>query len=373
MSTHVVTGGTGFVGAALILELLEQTDADILCLVRPEKGDIDARLYRVLKKAASAYGYDRHILAQAQRRCYALTGDVRAYLCGYSPTDLQNGVEQFWHCAASLKYEEENEQEIIETNVRGTQHALHLAQRLQARSFQYVSTAYVAGKRSGLIREELLKGHEVNNLYEASKLQAEYLVAQSTGVQTRIFRPSAIVGHSQTYAVSGTFTGFYGLAQNVLRLGILSRIQGEDHVAETLRVCLDPACPMNVIPVDVVAQQMVRIAGSSSTASIFHITNATPPTLATILYPILRLVDVKEPMFVREKTDFTALDHLMDQAMDYFNGYVVGRKVFDRSQSNQALGDDRAGDMFVDEPLIERYVRWYLPVLFASQPSLSHA
>lgn len=365
MGIHLVTGGTGFVGAALILELLQQTDADILCLVRPEKGDIDTRLYQSLRNAAVAYGYDRRIMALAQKRCSALTGNLNASLCGYAPTSTLGAVEQFWHCAASLKYEPEHQREIYETNVYGTQRALELARRLHVQSFNYISTAYVAGKRSGLVREELLEGHATNNMYEDSKLAAEHAVAAITEFHARIFRPSIVVGHSQTCAVSGSFTGFYALMQNVSKLGVLSRLQMGASTAPTLHLCVDPTCPMNVIPVDAVAQQIVRIALSSSNASIFHITNSTPPPLRMLLSPIFRAGGVKEHVFVSSKNDFTALDHLLDLAMDFFSAYTTGAKLFDRSQSNAALGDDRAGDFPVDEAMIENYIRWYLPILLS--------
>jgi thioester reductase-like protein len=32
---HAVAGATGFVGRALVLRLLDRTDADVVCLVRP--------------------------------------------------------------------------------------------------------------------------------------------------------------------------------------------------------------------------------------------------------------------------------------------------------------------------------------------------
>ncbi len=51
---HMVTGGTGFIGSCIILELLRQTDAEIICLVRPGKEPVESRLKKALKAAAHA-------------------------------------------------------------------------------------------------------------------------------------------------------------------------------------------------------------------------------------------------------------------------------------------------------------------------------
>jgi nucleoside-diphosphate-sugar epimerase len=61
----------------------------------------------------------------------------------------------------------------------------------------HVSTAFVAGNRDGVVREdELLTGHGFVTPYEASKHQAERLVhdwAQRTGGRVTIYRPSVLV------------------------------------------------------------------------------------------------------------------------------------------------------------------------------------
>jgi thioester reductase-like protein len=370
MTVHVITGGTGFVGAAIILELLCQTDADVLCLVHSEKNDdIDARLYQALHKAAQAYGYDRHIIDLAQKRCSALAGDLNIPYCGCAPSTALGPVEHFWHCAASLKYEDEYQEEIYGTNVLGTQHALDLAMRLHAQCFNYISTAYVAGKRSGVIREELFdEGHEFNhNYYERSKCQAELLVAHTTDFQTHIFRPSTVVGHSRTYAVSGRLTGPYLLAQ---RLGKLKEVLAYWRVGNLLteppRLCADPQCSLNMIPVDLVARQAVFIARSSPTPSVFHLTNATPPTIGTLITSILRVLEFKAPVFVSSREDFTMLDEQMAQIMDFFTPYLVGQQSFDRSRSNAVLGDEHAGEVPLDETMLERYIRWSTSLLPAA-------
>jgi thioester reductase-like protein len=33
MGVHIITGGTGFIGSAIVLELLRQTDIEMVCIV----------------------------------------------------------------------------------------------------------------------------------------------------------------------------------------------------------------------------------------------------------------------------------------------------------------------------------------------------
>jgi male sterility protein len=75
MSTHVVTGGTGFIGSAIILELLRQTDVEIISIVRSGTRTAEDRLYNALEKAGRAYDYDECFLQAAKKRCHVITGD----------------------------------------------------------------------------------------------------------------------------------------------------------------------------------------------------------------------------------------------------------------------------------------------------------
>jgi thioester reductase-like protein len=60
--THLITGGTGFVGSAVILELLRQTDADVVAVVRPAAGAPRQRLVEALGHAAAMYEADDELL-----------------------------------------------------------------------------------------------------------------------------------------------------------------------------------------------------------------------------------------------------------------------------------------------------------------------
>jgi thioester reductase-like protein len=74
--------------------------------------------------------------------------------------------------AGSLKFQPgDTDNEPWQTNVDGTRHLLELCQDLGIREFHHVSTAYVAGLRDGLVRENDLDiGQRWGNVYEESKV-----------------------------------------------------------------------------------------------------------------------------------------------------------------------------------------------------------
>lgn len=283
-AAHFVTGATGFVGSNLVLELLAQAKTEIYSLVRPWSESPQTRLETALRRAARAAGHGNSLDRVISTRCHAVEGDIQSANCGVHERRLPR-LDQFWHLAASLRFEERYAEEIYQANMDGTRNALALARRCGLeRYFNYVSTAYVAGCRTGLITEEVTSGHETNNHYESNKVQAEMLVSGETSLSTRIYRPSIVIGHSRTRAVASGFTGLYGCMRRALRLSqIMQRLQEGLAEKTDLRVYAEPDARMNLIPVDVVARQMVRISSSNAEAKVCHITNPTPQPSVTWL------------------------------------------------------------------------------------------
>lgn len=370
-TVHLVTGGTGFVGSSIILELLQQTDAEVIGIVRPGTTSADARLQQALQKAAVTYGYDEAIIQSIKERCRAIAGDVCEAYCGVDPHAFST-VTQFWHCAASLRYEDRYAEEISQINIEGTRHALALAQRIGIYDyFNYMSTAYVAGKQGGVIVEELHPTLVTNNHYEASKQKAESLVAQTKDFAGRIFRPSVVIGHSQNFAVASGFSGLYGFMRKLLQFrGAMSRVQEGLLTKEALRLRVDSEALLNLIPVDIVAQQAVRISKSSTPATIFHLTNATPPTVSEFLMVLFHELDLKDPLCVETKDQFSWIDKKLDQGITFYQSYLVASKHFERKNTDAALGDPGAGDYILDTHTLLSFFRWYLDLLAIQRPRL---
>jgi nucleoside-diphosphate-sugar epimerase len=373
LSIHMVTGGTGFIGSAVILELLQQTDVEVVCLVRTGNQPVEERLHLALEAAGRAYGYEDYFLQAAKKRCHAIPGNVSVPSCGITGT-FPERVEQFWHCAASLQYEDRYKEEIYATNLEGTRHALALARSLHISDhFNYISTAYVAGRRTGLIREQIMPTNDTNNHYEASKVEAEAAVMSERAFPTRILRPGVVMGHSRTYAVANSFTGVYGFMRKLLQFkGVMSRVQEGLLSREALRICADPDAPMNLVPIDLVARQAVQIACSASTEKVFHLTGVNPPTISEILFLLFEEVGLKQPELSESRAYFSWIDKKFDQGITFYSSYLVSPKTFDRTHTDAVVGKRwaDAGDFLINREALLAYFRWYLDLLVATRPRL---
>jgi thioester reductase-like protein len=358
VSTHLVTGATGFVGAAIVLELLAQTRDRIVVLARPGAKTAESRFAEALSGAAEAYAATVDVPA-ALARCRVVAGDVAAEGCGVTSASI-GPVTQVWHSAASLRYEDRYADEIRRTNVEGTRRVLELAAELGAESFNHVSTAYVAGRRTGIIREQPMDDGEVNNHYERSKVDAESIVRSAFGPRVRIFRPSIVVGHSRTLEAT-TFTGFYGFVRQLVQFrGMVNRMHAGLLERKPLRLRVDPEALINLVPIDAVAREAVTIARSSVSDGVYHLTNPSPPRIDIAVNAIFDTLALPRPIFVREASELEWLDARFDERLDFYRSYITADRRFDRSRTDAALGGKRGDDTVYDAAGIQALGRWYL-------------
>ena len=200
--TILLTGATGFLGGRLVSELLQrQKEARLALLVRDRAGQPASE-----RVAALVPPGDRD-------RVDVYAGDVSLPNCGLAPevySRLAASVTRVIHSAATVRFDHTLE-EAREINVEGTRRMLDFAAAApRLRSLTYVGTAYVAGLRTGLVREdELAVGQGYRNTYEQTKAEAEALVrSRLDRLPGVILRPSIIVGDSQT-GVTTSFKMLY--------------------------------------------------------------------------------------------------------------------------------------------------------------------
>ncbi|HEY1357818.1 MAG TPA: SDR family oxidoreductase [Thermoleophilaceae bacterium] len=254
----LLTGFPGFIGRRLANRLAED-GASLVALVEPRMAD-------AARKAAPE-GVE------------VLEGDITEQRLGLSDSDwdrLAAELTTVFHLAAvyDLAVPAEIAQRV---NVDGTGNVLELCVACEKlERLNYVSTAYVAGARSGVVYEhELSLGQRFKNHYESTKFQAEVWVREEMNrVPTTIYRPAIVVGDSRT-GETQKFDGPYFM----LRVVSVS----ERHNIPLAQFGRAEA-PFNVVPVDFVVDALVA-AGSEPEAvnQTLHLVDPEPVTAVELL------------------------------------------------------------------------------------------
>lgn len=366
-NAHLITGATGFVGSAIAIELLQKTQGAIMCLVRPKQGESSqGRLLRTLHYLVELYALPKTIHKEIDTRCFALEGDLTGDLSGVSK-QVKLPIQHVWHSAASLDYEERFAAEIHRINVDGTRSVLELAKTLKAEYFNHVSTSYVAGSNRGTIQETLTDIETPNNTYEASKILGEKMVHNTVGIKTRIFRPSIVVGHSATLGVL-TFSGLYGFARRVVQFNaIMNRMKEGFLNTNRVKMVIDTESPINFIPVDMVAAEIVDIGLSDASANFFHICNPHVLTVRESVDAVFEAAGVTPPEYVEHEGDFSDVDKKFNEKVEFYASYLRGFKQFNRENVTSVLGARNLECFAVDKPQLSQYIHWYLETLQAKR------
>jgi long-chain acyl-CoA synthetase len=165
----LITGGTGFVGSALIAKVLADLGDEvqrIYVLIRPRRradgGEIAPaeRLQQLYETSLFArLRLDPARWARLRDKVVPVTIDERRADLGLSAADrhrLISEVDTIFNSAATVVFDEPLDIS-VQANVGGPQALLELAQASERRiDFVHVSTAYVNGQRGGRIADEAL-------------------------------------------------------------------------------------------------------------------------------------------------------------------------------------------------------------------------
>lgn len=329
MYEHLLTGGTGFVGSHLLASLLaDETQGHVYAFARGSK---DETATDRVQAAVDLAGFGDAV--RRSERLSVVDFELTEPTCAVDVAAIppNGGPRIFWHLAASLQWRAGARKSVFKTNLDGTQNALDLAKQLGADLFVYVSTAYTCGRQGGEIPEQLHEPEGFSNVYEESKAAAEQLVANTDGMRTLILRPSVVVGTSQNYEASGSYTGLYGYLKELRKF---SRMLGDSD--ETARISGVGSTRISFIPVDHVVEDARRAVEKElqrPDKSVYHLTGDSESSMGDILDYMLGLLGIEGRLWFvdGEIEQPSTLERLMARRMEFFAEYTNREKRFVRS------------------------------------------
>ncbi|MFP4597681.1 MAG: SDR family oxidoreductase [Persicimonas sp.] len=274
----LLTGFPSFMSRRLLRTIFaREPDAFVRLLVRPDFVD------RATKRLEN--------LDVDPDRYQILSGDVVALDLGLSGTEyleLIANVTDIYHIA-SIWYLGADKDEIYNVNVEGAKNVIDAAMEMDhLERLNHFSTAFVAGKRTGVIMEdELEEDQQFRNPYEKTKYEAELAMRQAMRhIPVSVFRPSIIVGDSETGEID-RMAGPYYLMNLIVQMPesvpILMPGKGDK--------------PLNLVPVDYVCDSMHTISlQADSAAKTFHLCDPNPLSALKVFELVAREAGKRAPV-----------------------------------------------------------------------------
>ncbi|KAF9766375.1 hypothetical protein IL306_001237 [Fusarium sp. DS 682] len=278
----LLTGATGFLGGFLLKNLVDHTDAHIICLVRfsePVEDCAPAGMARIRKNLIDLSLWEDYLL----ERIEILPGTLARDRLGLAPDvfdALATRVQVIIHAAATVNLVYPYAA-LRNANVIGTREILRLAGRSDA-TVHHVSTNGVLpasvegwGEDSAIeldnVPTKLLDG------YGQTKWVAEKLVSEAgcRGIPVRIYRPGTISGHS----VSGSVNAWdlvNAIIVESLQLGHAPHVEGWF---------------VEMTPVDFISDAIVTLANHTDDTkqTVYHLGHPNPVSSGELFTSLAKL------------------------------------------------------------------------------------
>lgn len=341
----LITGATGLLGSYLVRDLLLEGRSLAVVVRRSRKQSATSRVEEIV-------AHWEETLGKTLPRPTVLEGDLTRPLCGLDADALrwvETHCDELLNNAASLTFRgSDRDAEPWRTNVTGTTQVLSLAHETGLRHLHHVSTAYVCGLRSGVVREDDLDvGQTFGNDYERTKVEGEKLVQAAAApaggfLETAtIYRPSIIVGDSTT----GWTSTYHGLFA-ALRLGhtLLTRVTKGTTSGPALLGLIGVAASdtKNFVPVDWVSSAIAHAVQMPSARGVtYHLTHPQPISMDTVGRLIQQAVEAYSQDASPDDPDLCDEDWFADNLrtqLEIYKSYLRTDPVFDRSHTDAIAG-----------------------------------
>lgn len=349
-----LTGATGFVGAFLLHELLQQTQADIHCLVRAN--DTKQGLLR-LQTALTTHGLWQDIY---RNRLIPVLGDLglpRFGLDAAAFDTLAQQVDVIYHNGAWVNHVYPYSV-LKAANVGGTQEALRLACRIRTKPLHFVSSLSVFAPEVTEMYEDADLGSPewLENGYVETKWVADKIVslAGQRGLPVTIHRVSGVAGMLANGGFVFVKDNFYRAVLTAVQLGIgLDSPLGED----------------NFVPADYAARAIVYLSSQRHLlGKTFHVGNPQN-TRADLTYHALLSLGYNIRLLAPQQWQAELLRRAKDDPeiglhplLSLFTNYDFAREpehiLFDERNTQAGLAGSGIHCPAVDQQALAHYFAW---------------
>lgn len=279
MGVHFFTGFPGFISSQLIREIFRKNQAQEVVVI-------------VLAGELVKANIEKDSIIAEFPNCLIriVEGDITLPNLGLENQTVQEVVPQIevlWHLAAI--YDLAVPRDIAwKVNVHGTTMVNDFVRSLpNLRRYMYFSTAYVAGTREGVLKEnELVRPPAFKNYYEETKYEAEHRVEDlKSEIPLTIIRPGIVRGHSET-GETIKFDGPYFFLNMVDKLKWLPFIPYIGQSTSTI----------NVVPVDYIINASTYLVDEKcAEGKTLHLTDPNPHPVQEVYRTMVKLLTSQSP------------------------------------------------------------------------------
>lgn len=296
-SRLLLTGVTGLVGSSVVVALVrDRREYEFVCLVRGGGGMSARERAEAALREECAFERSPELADEVLTRVSVVECDISTM----DPVALAAdpalvGVEEVFHCAADVNLGKDPSGKVVRANYGGTENMIALAKSLGVRAFHYVSTAYVAGKTTGVATEEAATGAAgFNNPYEESKSRSEALV-RAAGIPFTIYRPAIIVGRAADGAIRRPLA-FYRVLELLVKMkrrrALADGVDPSGRVSLPMRIASATSARVYFVPIDFVQAAIVALVGRPPAGATYHLTGDSPVSVSQIVEAVREVMGI---------------------------------------------------------------------------------
>lgn len=353
MKTIIINGANGYVASNFIVSLLAQ-NYRVIALVRASKKHSPTQRMR---DALSEFNDGEHLdVKNMQVYGYSLLNEDFS-IPEKQLEDMFSGSVDYFHFAASLKFDLKSKDEIFSTNIKGVENSIKIFSKYSNNGsrFFFIGTAYSCGKFSGLFEEKFYSNEDISqfrNYYEQSKRFAENMIQENiykNGLNGHIIRLSQVVGNSKS-GVTKTDYGIFDFAKRIHNLA-------HRYPGRTVRVHLDPNSTQNLIPVNTVVDDFLRTVETNRVPVIMNFTAKNSIKNIQIINSICELLPINiVPVKFINRDEMDALERVIAVGMSFTGSYIDTDILFDTSQRDSIISDNNEADEYSVYKMLEYFI-----------------